>query len=600
MAHAATNSYPCELTTPETSQSFCRGTGTFNAVNSNEPIKRPTILAVVEGAADLERMEDALRRRYAADYELSCTSSLTQAERELTDKHAAGEQVAVVLVEHSRPETDRRPFLRAVGDLHPFAKRVLLIEWGAWRDPATAAAVRAAMQQAKIDYYAAKPRSSHDEDFHRLLTELLQEWSRAYSPTASEATLIGREGSQRVHELRSLLAGSGVPYRFEEHGSAEAQRLLACERGKHATASAPVLIVRDGQVLTDPSNAEVGRAFGVETELGSERDFDVVVIGAGPAGLTAAVYASSEGLSTLVIDRAAFGGQAGTSSLIRNYLGFSRGISGGELAQRAYQQAWVFGARFVLMREARAVRRGDHGWVVALDGQDKVTARAVVLATGISYRRLGVPALERLVGSGVFYGASLSETRTLTDGHAFLVGGANSAGQAAMHLSRYAASVTVVVRGQTLASGMSHYLRQALAATANISVRTETEVVDGDGVDRLEHVTLRRRSSGETELLPASGLFIMIGAEPLTDWLPEEIERDDGGYLLTGLDLVQGGSVIGGWPLARAPLTLETSAPGVFAIGDVRRGSTKRVASGAGEGSVVVAELHRLLQSPIS
>ena len=549
----------------------CRGLSTFNAVNCVEPMKRATILAVVEGAADLERMTDVLRRRYAADYELSCTSSLAEAERKLSEKHVVGEQVPVVLVEQSRPETDRLPFLRAVGDLHPFAKRVLLIDWGAWRDRSTAAAVRAAMLQARIDYYAAKPRSSRDEDFHRLLAELLQEWSFAQSPTASEATLIGQEGSLRVHELGSLLAGSGVPYRFEEHGSAEAQRLLAREGG-HLTASAPVLIVRDGQVLSDPSNAELGKAFGAETELGSERDFDVVVIGAGPAGLTAAVYASSEGLSTLVIDRAGIGGQAGTSSLIRNYLGFSRGISGGELAQRAYQQAWVFGARFALMREARALRRGDDSWVVTLDGQDKATARAVVLATGISYRRLGRPALERLVGSGVFYGASVSEARTLTDGHAFVVGGGNSAGQAAMHLSRYAASVTVVVRGQTLASGMSHYLQQALAATANISVRTESEVVDGDGADRLEHVMLRRRSSGETELLPASGLFIMIGAEPLTDWLPEGIERDDSGYLLTGLDLVRGRTVVGGRPLARAPLTLETSAPGVFAIGDVRHG----------------------------
>jgi thioredoxin reductase (NADPH) len=567
-------------------------------VNRVEPAKRATILAVVEGRADLARMREVLWRRYAADYELSCTSSLARAERELTEKHDADEQVAVVLVEQSRPETDRRAFLRMVGDLHPFAKRVLLIDWGAWRDRSTAAAVRAAMLEAKIDYYAAKPRSSQDEDFHRLLSELLQEWSRTQSPTASEATLIGQEGSPRVHELRSLLAGSGVPYQFEERGSAEAQRLLAHESQKHPATSGPVLLVRDGQVLADPSNAELARAFGVETELGSDRDFDVIVLGAGPAGLTAAVYASSEGLSTLVIDRAGIGGQAGTSSLIRNYLGFSRGIAGGELAQRAYQQAWVFGARFALMREARALRRGDDGWVVELDGDDEATARTVVIATGISYRRLGVPALERLVGSGVFYGASVSEARTLTGGHAFVVGGGNSAGQAAMHLSRYAASVTVVVRGQTLASSMSDYLQQALAATDNISVRTDTEVVDGDGADRLEHVTLRLRSSGETELLAASGLFIMIGAQPLTDWLPKEIERDDGGYLLTGLDLVRGRSVVGGWPLARAPLTLETSAPGVFAIGDVRHGSTKRVASGAGEGSVVVAELHRLLQPP--
>jgi thioredoxin reductase (NADPH) len=569
-------------------------------VIEGEPTKRPTILAMVEGAADCALMKDVLRRRYAADYEVSCTSSLPQAERELREKRAAGEPVAVVLVEQSRPETDRRPFLRAVGELHPSAKRVLLIEWGAWRDPSTAAAVRAAMLEARIDYFAPKPRSSRDEDFHRLLGELLQEWSGAQSPTASYATLIGREGSPRVHELRTLLASSGVSYRFEEHGSVAAQRLLADGAKEDRDTSAPVLIVRDGRVLYGPSNAAVGRAFGAETELGRERDFDVIVIGAGPAGLSAAVCAASEGLSTLVIDRVGRGGQAGTSSLIRNYLGFSRGISGGELARRAYQQAWVFGARFALTREVRALRRDNDSWVVALDGEDEATARAVVLATGISYRRLGVPALERLVGAGVFYGASVSEARTLTDGHAFVVGGGNSAGQAAMHLSRYAASVTVVVRGETLATSMSEYLQQALAATANIAIRTETEVVDGDGADRLEHVTLRLRSSEKTELLPASGLFIMIGAQPLTDWLPPEIERDDRGYLLTGVDLVNERSVVGGWPLARAPLTHETTLPGVFAIGDVRHGSTKRVASSAGEGSVVVAELHQLVQPATS
>jgi thioredoxin reductase (NADPH) len=570
----------------------------LDGVDEGEPTKRPTILAVLEGAADRALMKEVLRRRYAADYEVSCASSLPQAERALREKRVAGEPVAVVLVEQSRPETDRRPFLRAVGELHPFAKRVLLIEWGAWRDRSTAAAVRAAMVEARVDYYASKPRSSRDEDFHRLVGELLQEWSRAQ--TGSDATLIGHEGSPRVHELRTLLASSGIAYQFEERGSVAAQRLLAGGAEEHRTASAPVLVVRDGRVFYDPSNAALGGAFGADTELGSERDFDVVVIGAGPAGLTAAVYAASEGLSTLVIDRAGIGGQAGTSSLIRNYLGFSRGISGGELAQRAYQQAWVFGARFALMREARALRRDNDAWAVALDGEDEATARAVVLATGISYRRLGVPALERLVGAGVFYGASVSEARTLLDGHAFVVGGGNSAGQAAMHLSRYAASVTVVVRGQTLANTMSDYLQQALAATANIAIRTETEVVAGGGADRLEHVTLRLRPSGQTELLPASGLFIMIGAQPLTDWLPAEIERDDDGYLRTGVDLVHKRTVVGGWPLARAPLTHETSLPGVFAIGDVRHGSTKRVASGAGEGSVVVAELHRLIQPATS
>ena len=268
-------------------------------MNEGAPTKRATILAVVEGAADLERVKEVLRRRYAADYEISCTSSLARAERELRKRRAAGEQVAVVLVEQSRPETDRRPFLVAVGELHPFAKRLLLIEWGAWRDESTAAAVRAAMVEARVDYYAPKPRSSRDEDFHRLLGELLQEWSRAQSPTASDATLIGQAGSPRVHELGTLLASSGIAYQFEEHGSVAARRLLAGVTGEHRTTSAPVLVVRDGRVFHDPSNAALGRAFGADTELGAERDFDVVVIGAGPAGLTAAVYAASEGCQRL-------------------------------------------------------------------------------------------------------------------------------------------------------------------------------------------------------------------------------------------------------------------------------------------------------------
>jgi thioredoxin reductase (NADPH) len=438
------------------------------------------------------------------------------------------------------------------------------------------------METARIDYYAIKPRSSPDEDFHRLVTELLQEWTRAHSPALSEATLIGEEGSHRVYELRALLAGSGVPFQFEEPDAS-------------AAATAPVLRIRDGRVLTDPSNADVAKAFGVETGIGDEREFDVIVVGAGPAGLTAAVYAASEALSTLVIDRLAFGGQAGTSSLIRNYLGFSRGISGGELAQRAYQQAWVFGARFALTREVRELRPEGDRWAVALDAGDEAIGRTVVLATGVSYRRLGIPALERLVGSGVFYGASVAEARTQVGGRVFVVGGGNSAGQAAMHLSRYAAEVTLVVRGPSLSAGMSGYLEKELVATGNVSVRVNTEVVGGGGDPRLEELELRSRS-GTTERLAATGLFVLIGAEPPTDWLPDGIERDPAGYLLTGPDLIRHGSVAGRWPLDRAPFGLETSAPGVFAIGDVRHGSTKRVASSAGEGSVVVSELHRLLE----
>ena len=558
-----------------------------------EGTPRPVIFALLGGEEDEQLVQEELSRRYAADYEVRCTASPATARSELTRLRDDDRPVALVLADELGPDGGGESFFDLVRGLHPLAKRVLLIDWGGWSDPEVSAALLAAMAAARVDYYAAKPRSRPDEDFHRLVAELLQEWSRAHSPAASEATLIGAGGSRRVHELRSMLTASGVPHRFEEHGS-EAARSLLAEAGTEERAE-PVLVVRDGGVVVDPSDAQLAEAFGVETDLGSKREFDVVVVGAGPAGLTAALYASSEGLSTLVVDRAGIGGQAGTSSLIRNYLGFSRGISGGELAQRAYQQAWVFGARFALMRRARRLTDEGDRWCVTLDGEDEARGRAIVLATGISYRRLGIEALERLVGSGVFYGASVSEARTLAGGQAFVVGGGNSAGQAAMHLSRYAAGVTLVVRGGSLADSMSHYLQQALEATANVTVRLGTEVTDGGGDGRLEHVTLRDRASGETERLAASGLFILIGAEPPTAWLAERLERDEGGYLLTGTDLIRDGGLPGDWPLERSPLALETSAPGVFAIGDVRSGSTKRVASGVGEGSVVVAGLHRLL-----
>lgn len=540
---------------------------------------RAAIVAAVEDGADLPLIQDELHRRYGLDYDIRCTASGDQAGAELAALRAEDLPVALVLGDSWGSLEGGGSFFEVASDLHPLAKRVLLIDWGAWREPSTSAAVLEAMETARIDYYAIKPRTSPDEDLHRLLTELLQEWSRAHAPAASEATLIGEKGTKRLYELEALLAGSGVPYHLEEAAP---------------NAKPPVLVVRDGRILSDPTNAEVAEAFGVETGLGSEREFDLVVIGAGPSGLTAAVYGSSEALSTLVVDRAGVGGQAGTSSLIRNYLGFSRGISGGELAQRAYQQAWVFGTRFALMREARVLRRESGRWVVGLDGGDEAIASAVVLATGVAYRRLGVQSLERLVGSGVFYGASVAEAKTQVGGRVFVVGGGNSAGQAAMHLARYAAEVTVVVRGQRLGETMSDYLEKELAATGNISVRLDTEVVGGGGEGKLQDLELRVRSTGEVDCVPASGLFVLIGAEPSTGWLPSEIERDADGYLLTGGDLMRGGTLPAGWPLERAPLGMETSAPGVFAIGDVRHGSTKRVASGAGEGSVVVSELHRL------
>ncbi|MDQ4072450.1 MAG: NAD(P)/FAD-dependent oxidoreductase, partial [Actinomycetota bacterium] len=341
-----------------------------------------------------------------------------------------------------------------------------------------------------------------------------------------------------------------------------------------------------------PTNAELAGAWGLTTSLEGSPDFDLIVVGAGPAGLASAVYASSEGLSTLVVEAEAIGGQAGSSSLIRNYLGFARGVSGAELAQRAYQQAWVFGTRFLHMRRATALHPGDARHTVRISDGTAPTARAVVLASGATYRRLGIPGLEDLTGVGVFYGASVAEGPMLDGEDVFIVGGGNSAGQAAMHLCRYARRVTLLVRGSSLARSMSQYLCEQLAAMPKIEVRLNTQVVDGGGAGRLEWLRLRDRRSGEVETVGAAALFAMIGARPRTEWLPPEVERDPWGYVATSADVVAAATP---WPLDRPPLSFETSVPGVFAVGDVRRRSIKRVASAVGEGSVVVQQVHQHL-----
>jgi thioredoxin reductase (NADPH) len=352
-----------------------------------------------------------------------------------------------------------------------------------------------------------------------------------------------------------------------------------------------VLVLGDGSSIVDPSNAELGASYGISTEL-QDDDYDLVVVGAGPAGLAAAVYGSSEGLRTLVIERESIGGQAGSSSLIRNYLGFARGIGGSDLATRAYQQAWLFGTSFLLMHEATGMRCQPGRHVVTVTGGEEVKARAVVLATGVSYRRLGIEALEELNGTGVFYGASVAEAQALTGEAAYVVGGGNSAGQAAMYLSRYCASVELVVRATALDQTMSSYLRGEIEATPNVDVRFCSEVVDGGGDGRLEWLALRDMNTGRAEKVDAAALFLLIGARPHTAWLPSEIVRDERGYVLTGNRAVAHSH----WPAAPAPRPLETSVSGVFAVGDARLDAVKRVASAVGEGSVVIAQVHEHLQ----
>jgi len=503
---------------------------------------------------------------------------------------SAGDRVALVLAAQWMPELTGVDLLGRVGQLHPQAKRALMIDWGEWGDEPTADAIRDGMARGRIDYYALKPWKSPDEYFHRTLSEFLHEWARADVSVPQEITVVADPWSPRAHEIRNLLARNGVPHVFHPNVSPRGKEVLR-EAGREGSTE-PVVVLLDGRVLVDPSNTELARSYGATTELDPAGEFDVAVVGAGPAGLAAAVYASSEGLRALVVERESIGGQAGSSSRIRNYLGFARGVSGAELAQRAYQQAWVFGTTFVLMRDVTEMRAEGDGYVLTISDGSEVRARSVVLATGVSYRRLEIPALERLTGVGVFYGSSPSEAPRFTGGHVCVVGGGNSAGQAALHLSRYAARVTVVVRAGSLASSMSQYLRDEIDATPQIDVRLSTEVVDAAGEDRLEQLTLR--SADDTVIVPADALFLLIGARPHTAWLPPEVVRDARGYVVTGDDVPAGSAPDG--RREHPPRMFETTLPGVFAVGDVRAQSVKRVASAVGEGSVVIQQVHEYLE----
>lgn len=555
--------------------------------------KRPVLLAVDDEPEALGRVRGELERRYSSDYRVVCLSSGDDTCAELERMREAGEDVAVVLADQWMPDKTGAECLARVRELHPNAKRVLLVEWGAWGDRETADAILSAMAVGDIDYYLLKPWRSPDEFFHRMVSEFIHEWSRSGVLGPREVAVVGEQWSPRAQELRSLLARNGVPHVFHPHDSVEGLRLL--EEVGRAPNELPVVMLRGGYVLSDPSNTELAAAYGVNTSPDVESEFDLVVVGAGPAGLAAAVSASSEGLRTLVVERESIGGQAGASSKIRNYLGFSRGVSGAELAQRAYQQAWVLGTQFVLMREVGELRVGSPRHVVTIGGGGEVAARAVVLATGVAYRRIGTPAIEGLVGKGVFYGASVSEARAVAGKEVHVVGGGNSAGQAAMHLSRYASRVTVVAREPDLATCMSHYLRRELEAAPNVEVLTGTEVVDAAGEARLEGVTVRERDSGRESASASAALFIFIGARPHTEWLPRAIECGARGYVLTGSELTRHPGVMARWRLDRAPQPFETSVPGVFAVGDVRHGSARRVAAAVGDGSVVVQQVMRWL-----
>ena len=544
----------------------------------------PVLLVFESDPAALGDVERELRARYGSDYRVISTTSPEDAVTALTQLADGGEEVALVLAGESLSETTGVELLERARQLHPHSKRAFLVPWGAWADQSTAEAIFDSMAVGRIDYYVLRPASSPDELFHHAISGFLLEWAKDRRIAPHTVHVVGEDWSGRAYELRDILQRCATPHAFHLAASSKGQELLA-KAGPGA--KLPLIAFPNGQIVSDPTNVEVAEAGGSSVDF--EKDaFDVIIVGAGPAGLSAAVYGASEGLNTLVLGEGGIGGQATSSSRIRNYLGFSRGVSGSRLAEEAYEQAWIFGANFVFMR--RAVSLGSDGDRLSVTIADarQFTARAVILATGSDYRRLDVPDLEALIGAGVFYGGPVSEGHAMAGKKAFIVGGANSAGQAAIHLARFAARVTLVVRGES--PEMSHYLFQQVEATPNVEIRTETSVIGGGGEGRLQHLILREGPRGDEESVPADGLFVLIGARPHTEWLPPEIARDQEGFVLTGEAL--GGP---GLSLERRPYSLETSMPGVFAAGDVRHGSVKRVASAVGEGSIAIQLVHSLL-----
>ncbi len=557
---------------------------------------RPLLLAVDADARQLARIEGELQRAFGADFRVRGELLPEDALRTLQGAKDRRERAAVVLVDESFPDDARSKIFETARTLHPNAKRALLVAWGAWAHPESAQKILRSMAVGDISYYVLKPWITPDELFHRVIAEFVMEWSRSEPTNMREVVVVAAQHSGRAYAVSDLLSRNGIPHTFRSRSSELGQKVLE-EIGHPKGEVAVWMPAIGGTRLIDPTDAEILEAWGIPTTLAdADRDFDLLVVGAGPAGLGTAVYASSEGIRTVIVEREAIGGQAGSSSLIRNYLGFSRGLSGAELVQRGYQQAWVFGARFVVTREVERLTPQDGGFLAQVGDVGEVRARAVVISTGVSYRRIGVASLEELSGHGVYYGASVTAAQALSGLRAGIVGAGNSAGQAALHLARYCASVDLIARGSKLSDSMSTYLVDAISALPMIKVHVNTEVVGGHGDGQLEWITLRDRKSGQEQHVPLASLFVMIGARPRTDWLPAEVDRDSYGFLYTGAEAAACPS----WKLARSPHPHETSVPGLYAVGDVRSGSVKRVASAVGEGSVVVSEIHQFLATPQS
>jgi thioredoxin reductase (NADPH) len=551
---------------------------------------KPVLLTVDDDPDVLKSIERDLRKRYSEKYRILSANSGQSALDLLHRIQKRNEPVALLLVDHRMPQMNGVEFLSQAIRLYPQPKRVLLT---AYAD--TDAAIRA-INEVKLHHYLLKPWDPPEQNLYPVVDDLLDDWQSSFLPPFEGVRVLGMRWSPRSYELREFLSRNHVPYQWLDVEAAgrdpEIQRLID-SLGPNAP-KLPIVIFPDGTQLAEPTMAMLADRIGLRTH--ADTDFyDVAIVGAGPSGLAAAVYGASEGLHTVMVEREAPGGQAGLSALIENYLGFPTGLAGSDLARRAVTQARRFGAEILSPQEAVSLRvDGPYRYLKLSDGIE-LSCHVLLIATGVQWRKLDVPGMDRLTGAGVYYGAGSTEAVSCRDEDVYIVGGANSAGQAALHFARFARRVIMLVRGDSLASSMSKYLIDEIAQTPNIQVENNSCVSEVHGEDRLESITIHCHKTGTDETVPATALFIFIGAQPKTAWLDGVVERDNNGFILTGADLMKDGKRPKGWQLDRDPGLLETSVPGIFAVGDVRHGSVKRVASGVGEGSIAIQFVHQYL-----
>ena len=542
-------------------------------------MKKPYIVAIDDDLSVLRAVERDLKAKFSADYRILAIDSPQKAVDVVQRMTARGDTVALFLVDQRMPLMTGTEFLQEVHSLQPDAKRVLLTAY------ADSSAAIDAINKVKLNHYLMKPWEPPEQHLYPVLADQLEDW-RANMPESFDGVyIVGTRWAPETHRLKDFMAKSQVPYRWLEPDGITDARVVAALGGNPATL--PVVLFQDGAVLENPDWAQVAGKLGLATTP-SRSFYDVVIIGAGPAGLACALYCSTEGLKTVLVEREAAGGQAGLSSRIENYLGFPSGLSGADLARRGVAQVRRFGTEVLAPAEAVGlVVEGEYKIVKLSNGQE-LAAHSVVIAAGVQWRRLDVPGMDRLAGAGVYYGAAITEASSCRDEDIYIVGGANSAGQAAVHFSEVARSVRMIVRGDSLSKSMSHYLVERIKTIPNISVIPNSEVVAVDGEERLANISVKHHDTGVTEQLPAAALFIFIGAEPHTDWLEGIVMRDANGFLATGANVLKNGKRPVGWNMDRDPYLLETSIPGVFAVGDVRDSAVRRVANSVGEGSIVL------------